>query len=376
MNGFPLMANPDLSVGAGNKQGWNQPENRRAGFHGLHLLFRRALMVRSRAVLTLTGAPSDDVAVRVRATALCERPGFSALVVVEGTDILYEASAPDFHLDAPHSLQSVTKMHMHLIAGALVQEGALDLRARVERYLPRVGPGYRAAVLEDVLDMAVENDFTEDYADPDAACYAEEEALGWRLPPDGRAEPTLADFVAGLTGSGHRVEGQEARYKSANTDVLTLIAAQMRPLQVVMQQIADAAGYAGAFHCSLSPEGLPALSGGGCLSPRDLARFGLLIARGGVGVDGARVGDLDFLHGAMRRDAPAIPGRPGQRYSRHLMTDGRWVGHAGYGGQFLMIDPARSRVAAYLSVIENDSGYDAAAMRAIIGGLEQVLFDE
>jgi CubicO group peptidase (beta-lactamase class C family) len=374
MTGLPLSPNPDLSVGAGNKQGWNQPENRRAGFHNLHLLFRRSLMVRARSVLRLTSAPSPEIAARVLAAGLCDRPGFSALVVVEGTDILFEAAAPDFGLDAPHSLQSITKLHMHLIAGALVSEGRLDLRARVDRYLPAVGAGYRAALVEDVLDMAVENDFTEDYSDPDAACFAEEEALGWRLPPLGRDEPTLEQFVAGLTGRGGRVEGREATYKSANTDVLTLIAARMLPLQSVMQQIADAAGYAGAFHVSLSPEGLPALSGGGCLSPRDLARFGLLIGRGGVGVGGERVGDPDFLHEAMRRDAPAIQGRPGQRYSRHLMTDGRWVGHAGYGGQFLMVDPARARVALYLSVIENDSGYDAGAMRAIISGLETVVF--
>ena len=38
------------------------------------------------------------------------------------------------------------------------------------------------ATVQDVLDMNVMNDFSEDYDDPDAECYTEEIALGWRLP--------------------------------------------------------------------------------------------------------------------------------------------------------------------------------------------------
>ena len=36
------MPNPDLAVGAGNKQRWNQPTHRRWGFHNAYRLFRRA----------------------------------------------------------------------------------------------------------------------------------------------------------------------------------------------------------------------------------------------------------------------------------------------------------------------------------------------
>jgi len=57
------------------------------------------------------------------------------------------------------------------------------------------------------------------------------------------------------------------------------------------------------------------------------------------------------------------------------MTNGRWVGHAGYGGQFLMVDPRKGRVAAFLSVIENRSGYDPALMRDIISEMESIVFE-
>ncbi len=33
-----------------------------------------------------------------------------------------------------------------------------------------------------------------------------------------------------------------------------------------------------------------------------------------------------------------------------------WVGHAGYGGQVLMINMASEQVAAFLSMLENESG--------------------
>ena len=48
------------------------------------------------------------------------------------------------------------------------------------------------------------------------------------------------------------------------------------------------------------------VSGGACLTARDLARYGLLFARGGEGVDGLRVGDAAFIE-ETRRDPAALP---------------------------------------------------------------------
>jgi hypothetical protein len=55
------------------------------------------------------------------------------------------------------------------------------------------------------------------------------------------------------------------------------------------------------------------------------------------------------------------------------MTDGLRVGHAGYGGQYLMIDPDSGRVALYLGVLENESGYDEAVMARIVRSLEALV---
>lgn len=370
---LPSYLNPDLAVGADNKQGWNQPSQRRAGFHTPHLVFRRTMMVRSRRVLDLASAPDADIAARVHTSGLIADPAFSALVVARGTDILFESAAADFATNRVHSVQSVSKMHMHLIAGELVASGHIDLTDRVGDLLPWIGSAYASARVQDVLDMNVENDFSEDYDDPQADCYREEEALGWRLPGGCAPEISLREFVAGLTGGDLANNSGYARYKSANTDVLTLIAASLVNLPARIEAIADAAGYENAFHISLSAEHLPAFSGGGCLSARDLARFGLLLAREGRAVFGPQVGSPGFLRASLVRSAPLLgPKRGAIRYSNHLMTNGRWIGHAGYGGQFVMIDTRSGRVAAFLSVLENASGYDDDYMSAVIASLEAI----
>lgn len=368
--------NPDLAVGDDNKQRWNQPAHRRSGFHNAHLLFRRGLMVRSRSVLELTPAASHDLAHSQPLRTLVELPAISALVVAEGNNLLFEHYAPDFGPDQPHSIQSVTKMHMHLIMGDLISTGLIDPEQTVAHYLPWIGTAYAGARVQVLLDMNVDNDFSEDYGDAGADCYREEEALGWRLPQVGASEITLRDFVAGLSGGDLVNRTGYALYKSANTDVLTLIAATVapEPLARRIEAIADAAGYAGAFHISTSPDGHPAFSGGGCLTARDLVRFGLLIFRGGRGVDGAQVGFPAFTRDSLARQAPTLsPTRSWVRYSNHLMTNGRWLGHAGYGGQFLMVDMQTGRVAAFLSVLENPSGYDEDYISRVIEGLQDGL---
>lgn len=371
------MPNDDLTVGDYGLPRWNQPAHRRVGFHQAHSRWRRVAMIRSKRTLVLREDPDAAVAAAVEAAGLTRHTAFSALVVAEGDRILHEAYAEDFSTSQPHSIQSITKLHAHLIFGELVAAGRVDLANPVSHYLPWMGTAYATSSLGDVLDMKVVNDFTEDYADLNSGCYAEEEALGWRLPADNRPETTMRDFVASLSGEGETAGTGFVDYKSANTDVLTLVAAEAgaeHPLRR-LEAIADAAGYEGGFYISLSPDLLPALSGGACLSARDLARFGLLLARQGAGAESREeVGDAAFTELSRTRKASTLsPERCWIRFSNHLMTDGQWIGHSGYGGQFLMVNTGNGCAVSYLSVLENPSGYDEDYMTEVIRSLERVL---
>lgn len=375
MTGARIISNPDLTVGADNKQRWNHPTHRRNGFHNAHRLFRRALMVRSRNVLMLEPSAQEFAAQLPDLRKLLSHPAFSAICCIQGDRILLEKAADDFATTAPHSIQSVSKLHIHLIVGQLLEQGLIALDAKVADYLPDIGAGYRQATVQSLLDMAVSNDFSEDYSDPNSDCYTEEIALGWRLPAAGLAETTLVDFTNSITGYTSNGPENQIDYKSANTDVLTRIVATVspKPMAQIIEDIADAAGYEGAFHISLSPDGYPAFSGGGCLSARDLARFGLLFARRGQDIFGQPFASVAFLARSLSRDALKLsPPKDWMRYSNHVMTDGRFVGHAGYGGQFLMVDTQSGTSCAFLSVLENAAGYDDGYMGMVASVLRQI----
>ncbi|CUH42616.1 serine hydrolase [Ruegeria atlantica] len=375
MSRLKVAPNPDLTVGPDNKQRWNQPAHRRHGFHNAHRLFRRTLMVRSRNVLMLEEAHQDLTATVPALADLLAHPAFSAFCCLREGQVIMEQAAPDFGTDRPHSIQSITKLHIHLIMGQLIGQGFVSPDAKVAQYLPDIGSGYREANVQALLDMAVSNDFAEDYDDPHADCYDEEIALGWRLPTEDQEEISLKDFASRIRGFRETEARTVAEYKSANTDVLTLIAAQVCPVPLTAQieRIADAVGYEGAFHISLSKDGFPAFSGGGCLSARDLARFGLFLARGGLDLSGNACANANFLRQSLTRSAPSLtPPKEWLRYSNHIMTDGRVVAHAGYGGQFLMVDTVTGTSCAFLSVLENDAGYDDTFMSNVAQVLRHV----
>ena len=377
MENHNTITNPDLTVGENNKQRWNQAKHRRQGFHNANHVFRRALMVRSRNVLVLRPQVRASIQISADLRALINHPAFSALCCIREDEIVLEESADDFSTRRPHSIQSISKLHVHLIIGRLIEQGELCLDAKVRDYLPDIGSGYAEAPIQALLDMAVINDFSEDYFDPNSDCYTEEIALGWRLPRNQDSdETTLEDFTNGITGYQSGGAVPIAHYKSANTDVLTRVIAKISsksPAQHI-EDIADAVGYEGAFFISLSPEGYPAFSGGGCLSARDLARFGLIFTRQGRNIAGQPFANNEFLSKTISRDAPQLSEPKGWlRYSNHLMTDGRFVGHAGYGGQFLLIDTKRKTSFSFLSVLENEDGYDDAYMGKVAVTLKNVL---
>lgn len=46
------------------------------------------------------------------------------------------------------------------------------------------------------------------------------------------------------------------------------------------------------------------------------------------------------------------------RYSNQTNTDGRWIGHGGYGGQYMVADPVTETAAMFFSVLDNAAAYE------------------
>lgn len=368
--------NPDLTVGPDLHPRWNAAPHRRHGFHNLHRIARYTQTFRAAQVLDLRLTADLSIPARDDVRRLTASPWFSAMAVTEGNRLLYEAYAPDFRPDQPHSIMSITKMAANLILGRLWEDGRLDLDAPVGDHLPWIGPGYRDARLQDVLDMNVHNDFNEDYSDPHTTVFQHEVAMGMRLPQG--PEPVMAELLAGIglaPGAADTVNRSgSSLYKSANTDVLMLAAEVQggRPLRAWLADLADAAGIEGALHMGADRAGSPIFSGGICLTARDLCRYGALFARRGQGVDGHAFGSATFLERTLAGGVPMPAPRAHLRYSNQTNTDGSWVGHGGYGGQYLVANPTSGRVACFLSVLQDAHGYDPAWYPPIIAMLAEI----
>jgi len=169
--------------------------------------------------------------------------------------------------------------------------------------------------------------------------------------------------------------GTHALYKSANSDVLRWIAERVsgRQLRAYFADIADAAGVEGGFHLTTDRAGRPWASGGGCLTARDLARYGLLFVRSGAGVNGRQVGSAAFIERTRAAPGKSLPPpRDFVRYSNQMNTDGRWVGHGGYGGQYMLCDLESGVVGVFFSVLENRDCYDPENTCEIIRMLAEV----
>lgn len=371
-----LLPNPDLQVGADHKPRWNSADGRRHGFHNLHRIARYVQSFRAGAVLALHRDTDVALAARPDVAQLTGLPFFSAMVVLRGDRVLFERYAPDFGPDQPHSIMSLSKTTMMLIIGRLVTEGRIDLAAPVDRYLPWVGPGYAKASVQDVLNMNVDNDYVEDYGDPLCTAFLHEAATGLRLPGPGEAERTSKQFLATVGLAPGRFDTVNATglcmYRSANTDILAAIAEAVGgPLAARLADIADAAGLEGSLHVATDRSGFPCLNGGLCLTARDLARYGLLLERGGIGLAGQKVGSPAFLQATLAGGVAMPAPRGHLRYSNQTNTDGRWIGHGGYGGQYLVADPVTDTAAVFLSVLDNADGYLSSYYPPIISLLAE-----
>ncbi|MDF3218270.1 class C beta-lactamase-related serine hydrolase [Mesorhizobium sp. M7A.F.Ca.CA.001.09.2.1] len=312
------IANPDLDILFDNQPRWNLPNYRRRGFHNIHTTVRYTMSLRAPRVLPLRKQIDWTIGDRPDVARFLAMPHFSAFIVVRGERIPYERYAPDFGPDRPHPIMSITQTTLNLMLGRAVAYGLVNLNERVGTYLPEIGTGYSEATVKAAADMNVANGYAEDYTE--SYTWSDLDASnGWRLPVEGHKEETTRSFICGITG-GDLATGH-ALYKMTNSDVVGWIIerASGRALRYWLIEVVEAAGLEGCFHITCDREGVPLISGGACLSARDHARYGLLLARNGEGIDGRRVGDAALIEDSRRNPGPPMPKpRDWMRYSGQL----------------------------------------------------------
>ena len=367
--------NSYLHADEGQYEIWNQPQNRRWSFHHLHTVVRYGFSLRAPEILSLKPLTNPEIEQFDSVCQLTSRSSFSALVALRGETIIYEQYAADFSKSSAHTIMSISKTFMHLIMGSCIERGSIDPSKQVQEYLPEIGTGYATASVQDVLDMNVINDYSEDYSDPNTTALLQNVAMGWRLPTPNQPETSNREFLQGIQSADTSNNTGLVNYKSANTDVLGWIVERVteKPLRQHYLEIVEAAGLELPFYMSTDRLGVPNTNGGICMTARDLARYGLIFTRDGLGIRGNKIGSAAFIHAVREQKGPFYPPPFSHLYHRnHLRTDGRWIGHGGWGGQFLLVHPESATVVVFFSVLENTSASDDAHTESIIHMAEQI----
>lgn len=245
-----------------------------------------------------------------------------------------------------------------MLAGILVDQGVLAPEDRVTEHVPELaGSAFDGASVRDLLDMRAGTRFDETYDNPDSDVRATEALFGWAPGPR-----PAADALTYLRTLGNeRPHGGRFEYRSILTDLLGLVLerAAKRPLaEALGDELWAPLGTETDAYVTVDADGFALADGGICVSLRDLARFGRMLAAGGV-ADGRRIVDAAWIDDTLRggedsREAFAEDERsadwPGGHYRNQW-----WVPSAGVllglgiHGQCLFIDHPSETVIATLS---------------------------
>jgi len=378
---LPSELNPTLALLRDNKAKWYLPETRRDGYRNLHKINRYGLLFRSDLVLKLNENFNKDIEKKTSVKKITNHKYFCSLIVGKNQEILYEKYANDFSKSQPQTIMSITKMFINLFIGELLEKKMIDLNQNISHYLPNIGTGYSSAKIQDVLNMNIENSYSEDYTDPYTSSYLHESVIGWRLPKNLEDIENQEEFLNKIEAKKDKdlVNNSEfSLYKSANTDVLGLLVEKIsrKPLRDWLLSAVEAAGFEDALYVGTDRNSMPWISGGGCLISRDFLRYGLLFSRKGQGVGNRKVGSALFIDQTLKNKGTKYMELKKDKflyYSNSTMKSGNWIGHSGLGGQFLAVNLKTGIVAAYFSVIDTPSGTDEKYKADMINMLDEIV---
>ncbi len=373
--------NPTLVLLRDNKAKWYLPETRRYGYKNLHKINRYGLLFRSDLVLKLNENFNKDIENKTSVKKITNHKYFCSLIVGKNQEILYEKYANDFSRSQPQTIMSITKMFINLFIGELLKKKMIDLNKNISHYLPNIGTGYSSAKIQDVLNMNIDNSYSEDYTDPYTSSYLHESVIGWRLPKNLENVENQEQFLNKIEAKKDKnlVNNSEfSLYKSANTDVLGLLVEKVsgKPLRDWLLSAVEAAGFEDALYMGTDRNSTPWISGGGCLITRDFLRYGLLFSRKGQGVGNREVGSASFIDQTLKNKGTKYMELKKNKflyYSNSTMKSGNWIGHSGLGGQFLAVNLKTGIVAAYFSVIDTPSGTDEKYKADMINTLDEIV---
>ncbi len=281
-----------------------------------------------------------------------------AFLVVQGNDIVFEEYWRMEENDR-HSIMSISKTTVPSLIHEYIENGMIDPNKKVSEYIPEMGSGYADATVQAVLDMEVTNSYSENYFDPNAEVWESEIAMGWKPDPENKY-PSLKKWISETITSDDVKGTGSMQYKSMNTDVASWLIEEVSGEdfgELFQEKIYQHIGAEQDAIFTADSEGFVSAGGGLIMTTRDLARYGQLWANDGVSFDGTQVIPKDWIE-EHRTDSKGTEYLyyPGYRYHDQLWSNGNVLGHQGWGGQNLFVDPETEVVVVIFSSHADASG--------------------
>ena len=184
----------------------------------------------------------------------------------------------------PHILMSVSKSMLGVLAGILQDNGMLDVTAPLTQYVPEMETtAWKGASVQNLLDMRAGIEFSEDYTATSGAIIEYRKSTGWNPLLPGETPSDLRSFFQQIKTADGPHQGR-FHYVSPNTDLMAWVierATNTRYADLMSQHLWQPMGAGNPAYITVDRFGAPRSAGGMCVTLRDLARVGLLVANGG-----------------------------------------------------------------------------------------------
>jgi CubicO group peptidase (beta-lactamase class C family) len=306
------------------------------------------------------------------------------LAVLHKGKVVYQKHYVGMRPHQPHSLWSMSKSFVGLLATVHIKEGLIDPNALVTRYLPDLkDSAWSDATVQQTLDMTTGVQYKEDFRDPSSGIFQYLFASGLVPAPPGYAGPrTLPDLLKGVKKEGEH--GAGFKYKTVDTEVIGWLLQRVTGksfAELLSDRIWSRIGAHDDGYVWVDPIGTQLTSIGFSATLRDLARLGETL-RGNGRFHGRQVFPesviTEIRNGAdpekFKANGQAM--RAGYSYHNHW-----WIPHdadgsfemKGLNGQHLHINPAAELVVVKLSSHPADTSVthvlDRRAFAAIAAAL-------
>ncbi|MEH6577673.1 MAG: serine hydrolase [Amphritea sp.] len=281
---------------------------------------------------------------------LLNHPAVAGMVVMKACGkVLLEHYKNGNDRNTTFSIQSSTKAIGYLLLNHALKAGKISLEDNVEQYIPRIGSGFRGRSVADVAAMAVHHNVAELAAytgDPEAMeMYDRDERIIGLARND--EQETLRQFILQIAAAGddgsNQWQGEIANYATINTSVLGLILenAMQVPLMVQVRALLHEIGGENPVHIGTDFEGTPVMGASMLMSTVDFARYGRLLIADKEQVLSDR--EAASVYGEL---VPADLTYVESRYYKSAIHNEFGIGHSGWAGQLVWVDPESDVVIA------------------------------